>query len=70
LHDQPGAQLTVDLDAQTVTGPDGTTHRFEIDPIYRERLLKGLDDVGLVLQYQPEIEDFERGHYGEMPWLA
>jgi 3-isopropylmalate/(R)-2-methylmalate dehydratase small subunit len=70
LHEKPGAQLTVDLEAQIVTGSDGATHRFEIDPIYRERLLKGLDDAGLVLQYLPDIEAFERHHYGEMPWLA
>lgn len=70
LHEKPGAQLTVDLEAQTVTGSDGTTYRFEIDPIYRERLLKGLDDVGLVPQYLPDIEAFEKRHYGNLPWLA
>jgi len=31
LHDQPGAQITVDLESQTVTGPDGGTYRFDID---------------------------------------
>jgi 3-isopropylmalate/(R)-2-methylmalate dehydratase small subunit len=60
----------VDLEAQSVTAPDGAQHRFEIDPAYRERLLKGLDDVGLVLQYLPEIEAFEQRHHAAMPWLA
>ena len=69
LHDQPGAQLTVDLETQVVTGTDSTPYRFEIDPIYRERLLKGLDDAGLVLQYLPDIEAFEKHHYSELPWL-
>lgn len=70
LRRDPGAQVTVDLEAQTVAGPSGATHRFEIDPAYRARLLKGLDDVGLVLEHLPEIEAFERRHYKETPWLA
>jgi len=70
LRDQPGAQITVDLETQTVTGPDGATHRFEIDANHKERLLKGLDDIGLVMQNIKEIEAFEKKHHEEMPWLA
>ena len=50
LRDQPGAQIGVDLESQTVTGPDGATYRFDIDANHKERLLKGLDDIGLVMQ--------------------
>jgi len=70
LRDQPGAQITVDLETQTVTGPDGATHRFEIDANHKERLLKGLDDIGLVMQNIKEIEAFEKKHHAELPWLA
>jgi 3-isopropylmalate/(R)-2-methylmalate dehydratase small subunit len=70
LRDQPGAQITVDLETQTVTGPDGATHRFEIDANHKERLLKGLDDIGLVMQNIKKIEAFEKKHHEEMPWLA
>ena len=70
LHDSPGAQLAIDLEAQTVTGPDGTIHRFDIDANHRERLLKGLDDIGLVMQNIDEIEAFEQRHHSELPWLA
>ena len=70
LRDQPGAQITVDLETQTVTGPDGATYRFEIDVNHKERLLKGLDDIGLVMQNIKEIEAFEKKHHEEMPWLA
>ena len=70
LHDKPGAQITIDLESQTVTGPDGATHPFDIDPNHKERLLKGLDDIGLVLQNIEEIEAFEQRHLSEMPWLA
>jgi 3-isopropylmalate/(R)-2-methylmalate dehydratase small subunit len=69
LHEGPGAQIAIDLAAQTVTAPDGTTHRFEIDATHRERLLQGLDDIGLVLQHLPEIERAEARLKKEMPWL-
>ena len=70
LHERPGAQITVDLELETVTGPDGGTYRFDIDLNSRERLLKGLDDIGLVMQNIGEIEAFEKRYHGEMPWLA
>jgi 3-isopropylmalate/(R)-2-methylmalate dehydratase small subunit len=70
LRDQPGAQIGIDLETQTVTGPDGATYRFEIDANHKERLLKGLDDIGLVMQNIKEIEAFEKKHHNELPWLA
>ena len=41
------ATLTIDLEAQTITGPDGGSISFEIDPFKKKCLLEGLDDVGL-----------------------
>ena len=70
LHDKPGAQITIDLESQTVIGPDGATYRFDIDPSHKERLLKGLDDIDLVMQNIKEIEAFEQRYHGQMPWLA
>ena len=70
LAAEPGAKITVDLDAQKVTGPDGTVYAFEIDANSKERLLKGLDDIGLVMQYSADIEAFEARHRAAMPWLA
>ena len=70
LHESPGAKLTIDLEAQTVTDTKGVSHRFRIDAVYKERLLKGLDEVGLVLQHLPEIEAFEKKHHAEHGWLA
>lgn len=67
---QPGAALTIDLPAQTVTDTQDSVHPFEIDAVYKERLLKGLDEVGMVLEHLPEIEAFERRHHGEHGWLA
>ena len=70
LHEKPGAQISIDLEAQTVTGPDSAVHHFEIDGNHKERLLKGLDDIGLVMQSIKEIEAFEQRYHREMPWLA
>ncbi len=70
LHAQPGAEITVDLPAQTVTGPDGSIYKFEIDPAAKERLVKGLDDIGLVLQHIERIEGFEQRYFAEQPWVS
>ena len=70
LKATPGSSLSIDLETQIITGPDGKTYHFDIDAVYKERLLKGLDDVGLVLQELPTIEAFEQRHYARMPWLA
>jgi len=53
----PDAELTVDLEEQTV-GP----YRFELDAFDRRRLLEGLDDIGLTLRHEPEIAAFEAAH--------
>lgn len=68
LHAEPGAQITIDLEAQTVTAPDGAVHAFDIDPGARERLLKGQDDIDLILAYTPEIEAFEQRYLEQNPW--
>jgi 3-isopropylmalate/(R)-2-methylmalate dehydratase small subunit len=64
-----GYQLTVDLVAQTVTTPEATCYRFEIDPFRKDRLLKGLDSIGLSLQHEPDIAAYEAKRKSEAPWL-
>ena len=70
LHARPGTTLTVDLDAQTVTAPDGAVHRFEIDPFRKQMLLSGQDDIGLTLGYEAQIAAYEAGHRARPPWLG
>jgi 3-isopropylmalate/(R)-2-methylmalate dehydratase small subunit len=70
LKEQPGARITVDLPNQTVAAPDGTHFEFAIDATRKERLLKGLDDVGVTLEYLPQIEAFEAAYRRRMPWRA
>ena len=69
LHASPGATMTVDLETQTVTAPDGTRHRFEIDEFRKRALLAGQDEVALTLGHEPEIAAFEARRRADAPWL-
>lgn len=66
VREDPEAIITVDLESRTVKGP-GVETEFEIDDFTRYRLLNGLDDVGLTLQHEEDIEAFERSRPGYMP---
>lgn len=65
----PGYQLTIDLQAQAVTRPDGKVLHFEIDAFRKHCLLNGLDDIGLTLQDSDAIKAFEGKHRAGQPWL-
>jgi 3-isopropylmalate/(R)-2-methylmalate dehydratase small subunit len=64
------AVLTVDLEAQTITGPDGGSIAFEVDPFRKRCLLEGLDDIGLTMEKADAIADFEARRAQTMPWLV
>jgi len=68
LHARPGATVTVDLDAQTVTAPDGRVHRFEVDAFRKQCLLNGWDDIGLTLRHEKSIDAFEAKRRASQPW--
>ncbi len=70
LHERPGASLTVDLTAQTVSAPDGAVHRFEIDAFRKQVLLAGQEEIDLTLGYETQIREFEERQRRLMPWLA
>ena len=70
LHARPGATMSADLERQTVTAPDGTTHRFEINAFARQMLLSGQDEITLTLGYEAQIHDFEARHRLAMPWVT
>lgn len=65
----PGCKIAVDLPAQTVAAPAGGVFRFTVDAALKERLLKGLDDIGLTLRHRGEIEKFEARRKAEAPWV-
>ena len=64
------ATLSVDLENQRVTGPDGATFPFEIDPFRKHCLLNGLDDIGLTFEKAAQIDTFEARHHAAQPWLS
>ncbi|SFH64138.1 3-isopropylmalate dehydratase small subunit [Modicisalibacter xianhensis] len=64
-----GYRLAIDLEAQTVTTPSGEIIRFEIDGFRKHCLLNGLDDIGLTLQEEGAIREFEQRHRQAQPWL-
>ena len=57
----PGADVTVSLEAQTLTLPDGTTARFSVDPFSRYCLLNGIDELQFLLSQDEAITKFENG---------
>jgi 3-isopropylmalate/(R)-2-methylmalate dehydratase small subunit len=69
IQRQPGARIAVDLAAQLVVGPDGTTYPFEIDAYRKECLLKGIDELDFTLARRTEIAEFERRLAETTPWL-
>ncbi len=64
-----GAQMTVDLPNQSVTGPDDQIHRFEMAPLSKKRLLRGLDEIAHTQEYSESIKWFERAQAKAFPWL-
>ena len=64
------ATLTIDLEAQTISGPDGGVVNFEIDPFRKHCLLEGLDDIGLTLQKLDKINSYEEKQKTIQPWMA
>ncbi len=63
------AIVSVDLETQEITGPDGGKIRFEIDPFRKHCLLNGLDDIGLTLEKKASIDSFEAKQHASQPWL-
>ena len=64
-----GVRFIVDLENQELTTPAGNGFKFEVDPYRKNNLLKGLDDIGLTLQHTDEIDQYEKKHKQDFPWL-
>jgi len=63
-----GAPITVDLEKKTIVAPDGTSIAFAIDPLRREALLHGLDDIGLTLKDDALIRAWQAKDRSARPW--
>jgi len=66
LENEPGAEVTVDLESKTITAKS-IVAPFEVDDYTRWRLLEGLDDISLTLRHEPEVTAFERTRPSYMP---
>ena len=64
-----GCQLTIALKQQLVSTPNGQKLDFTIEPFAKERLLKGLDEIGWTLRYENKITTFESNYRKEAPWV-
>ncbi len=69
LRERPGAEMTIDLPNQILTAPDGTAHAFEISPLRKDRLVRGIDDIDVTLEHLDAIEAFEAKRRAAVPWL-
>ncbi|MBS1211386.1 MAG: leuD [Proteobacteria bacterium] len=65
----PSFMLSIDLPDQTITTRYGEVIPFEIDPLRKHRLLNGLDDIGLTLEYADAIRAYEARRAQQAPWL-
>ena len=63
------ATLTVDLESQTIKGPDGGVVHFQVDAGRKHRLLNGIDDIGETLEKAPAIDGFEKKMAQSRPWI-
>jgi 3-isopropylmalate/(R)-2-methylmalate dehydratase small subunit len=62
------AIVTVDLESQTITGPDGGSITFEVDAFRKHCLINGLDDIGLTQVKADQIHDYEAKLAADRPW--
>jgi 3-isopropylmalate/(R)-2-methylmalate dehydratase small subunit len=69
MYDNEGFQLSVDLQRQVVTEPDGSETGFEIESFRKHRLLNGLDDISLTLEHAAAIREYEKTLRASSPWL-
>jgi len=66
LENNPGTQVTVDLESRTVQC-GSISAPFQIDDYTRWRLMEGLDDIGLTLQHEEDITEFEAARPSHKP---
>ena len=69
LRVKPGSEITIDLPQQVVIDPEGKSHRFEINAVRKDRLVRGIDDIDVTLEYRDVIETFETRRRAAVPWL-
>ncbi len=69
LDAHPGAHMTVDLEAERVTGPDARVYPFAVEPARRRALLEGQDEIGQTLRHRGAIDAFQAADRTRRPWV-
>lgn len=69
VQEAEGFSLTVNLEQQSLRTPNGDIIPFAVEDFRKQRLLHGLDDIGLTLLHQEDIKIYEAKHRAEAPWL-
>lgn len=63
------AIVTINLEKQEITGPDGGCITFDVDPFRKLCLLNGWDDIGLTLRQESKIATYEAAQKAQTPWI-
>ncbi|SMM99612.1 3-isopropylmalate dehydratase small subunit [uncultured Candidatus Thioglobus sp.] len=61
-------KISINLEAQTVS-TDSKKYNFEVDGERKRRLINGLDDISLTLEYTDDIKNFEKSYFKQYTWL-
>ena len=69
-EETPAAEIEVDLETQTVRAGPGWERTFEIDAFRKYRLLRGLDDIAMTLEYEADVEKFEQARPSLLPTVS
>jgi len=69
VENNPGYELSIDLENQRISGDDFRAMNFEIDAFRKHCLLEGLDDIGLTLAHSEQIKSYEANRREQAPWL-
>lgn len=65
-----GNQISINLPEQTIVLSDGKSIHFTLDDRNKQALIKGLDAIGITMEYRTEIQAFEQGYLQRQPWLV
>lgn len=69
LRANPGVELTIDLPNQVLIDAKQRRHAFDINPLRKERLIRGIDDIDVTLEHKDAIVSFEAKRRQKFPWL-
>ena len=64
------ATVTIDLESQEITEPDGSMIKFDLHPFLKECLINGLDDIALTMKKAEKIDSYEAKQQAAQPWLS